>query len=50
MKVPRIPAMRAKVTPALLCGNTITQNRKILTTGIAPSKLLKVKGPKGTSQ
>ena len=41
MNAPRKPATPPEVNPTLLCGNTITQNRKILTTEIAPNKLLR---------
>jgi hypothetical protein len=50
MKAPRIPATLPEVNPILLRGNTITQYRKILTTEIAPSRSLKIRGEKGTSQ
>ena len=50
MKALRIPATLPEVTPTLLCGNIITQHSKILTTGIAPSRLLRIRGEKGTSQ
>ena len=39
-----------EVTPTPLCGNTITKLRENLTAGIAPNKLLKIGGEKGTSQ
>ena len=48
MNALRNTATPPEVTPTLLCGTTITQHRKILTTGIAPSKLLKTKGRKGS--
>ena len=47
MKAQRIPATPTEVTPTLLYGNFVTQNREILATGFAPSKLLKIQGRKG---
>ena len=47
MKDPCNTATPPEVTKALLCSNTITQPRKILTTGTTPSMLLKTKGAKG---
>ena len=44
MKAPRTLATLPEPTPAPLCGNTITQNRKILTAEIASSRLLKIRG------
>ena len=41
MKAPRIPATSTEVTSTPLCGNTITQHGKNLTTEIAPSRLRK---------
>jgi hypothetical protein len=46
MKASRIPAPLHELASGILCGNTIAQHRKILTTKVAPSKLLKAKGPK----
>ena len=46
MKALHIPATPPEVTPTLHCRNFVTQNREILMTEFAPSKLLKTKGRK----
>jgi hypothetical protein len=50
MKAPRIAAPLPEVSPTLLCGNIITQHRRILTVEIAPVRLVKIRGEKGTSE
>ena len=39
MKASRIPATLPELNPTLLCGNTVTQHRRNLTTAIAPNRL-----------
>ena len=46
MKAPYIPAMPPEVNLTPLRGNIVSQNRKILATEIAPSRLLKIVGEK----
>ena len=46
MKTPRIPATLSEVTSTLLRDRTIIQQREILTTGISPVRLLKIRGEK----
>ena len=46
MKALRNTAAPNEATPTPLCGKTITQITKILTTGTAPGKLLKIKDRK----